>query len=80
MIVRPTALDKWKNSLDVPEEDWARIFWIPFHTFWEATFSNFQYRVVRRILGRNQYLCKIKVTDSAIFCHIHEESIEYLFW
>ena len=42
----------------------------------------FQYRIMRRILATNTFLCKIGITDSELctFCNEYPETLNHLFW
>ena len=75
---------KWTLDLHLIEptsDSWSTIYKICFHTLRDNTFIWFQYRVLHRILGVQQLLYKIKLsnTENCRLCNEHSETILHLF-
>ena len=53
-----------------------------FNTTKSSKLQWFQYRIIHRIIGTNEFLFKIKVkqSDKCSFCNEETESLEHIFW
>ena len=60
---------------------WKIIFRVCFRSIPDNNYIWFQYRIIYRILGTNEYLYKLKLTSSNLcrLCSQDSESIEHLF-
>ena len=81
-LTNVTAISKWSNyGINFSKTDWKNIFILPFRTTTETKLQWLQLQIIHRIIPRNNFLFKIKVTDSPIcsFCKEDLETIEHLF-
>ena len=73
----------WENKLkqEIPNVEWKSIFRICFKTVEDNELIWFQYRLINRILGTNDYLTKIKIKNNpnCVFCNKDPETISHLF-
>jgi exonuclease III len=76
--------EKWasKIQITVSDEEWEKLFLMPFKINKEARLQWFQYRIVHRIIGTNYLLYKMNISNSPLctFCNNRDETIEHLFW
>ena len=49
----PTAIKKWEREFSLTDDQWQRIFRIPFTTLRETKIQYFQFRFLHRLLGTN---------------------------
>ena len=76
-----TCETKWSNILNL-ELNWKHIHSLTFKTTKNSKLQWFQYRIVHRILGTNNYLFKMNLatSDKCSLCSEGVETIEHLFW
>ena len=67
--------------IEPTSDSWSTIYKICFYTLQDNTFIWFQYHVLHRILGVQQLLYKIKLsnTENCRLCNEHSETILHLF-
>ena len=74
---------KWGTELTIEPDElcWKSIYKSCFWTLHDNVYVWFQYRILRRILGTNDLLCKLKISQSYLcrLCGVHPESIKHLF-
>ena len=74
---------KWCQKLNQDHDInfWKQIYKINFFTIYDNSVIWFQYRIIRRILGTQEFLHKIKQSDSDIcrLCGQYCETITHLF-
>ena len=74
---------KWCHSLHFGHNMnfWKQIYKIIFQTIYDNNLIWFQYRIVRRILGTQKHLCKMKISNNEAFrlCGQDCEIINHLF-
>ena len=60
---------------------WIQVYKNCFKTIHDNEIKWFQYRILHRILGTNEYLFKLKYTNNniCVFCKEHPETIMHLF-
>lgn len=81
-LTNVTAISKWSNyGINFSKTDWKNIFILPFRTTTETKLQWLQLQIIHRIIPCNNFLFKIKVTDSPTcsFCKEDLETIEHLF-
>ena len=83
-VKKPTSYySHWEQALKtkITEKDWKSIYQTCFKTVEDNDLVWFQYRLLNRILGTNEYLVKIKqkVNANCSFCKKETENITYLF-
>ena len=61
---KPTCIDRWHSQYEIAIELWPNIFFIPFRACRETYLQSFQYRLIHRIIPCNNWLYKLKVTDT----------------
>ena len=75
---------KWEKefNLEVNSNWWKTKNSIIFKATNDIQIRWFQYRIMRRILATNTFLCKIGITDSELctFCNVYPEPLNHLFW
>ena len=71
---------KWNLSM-ICNNHWETIYRVCFRSIPDNNYVWFQYRIMYRILGTNEYLYKLKLTSSNLcrLCNQDSESIEHLF-
>ena len=71
---------KWNLSI-IYNNHWETIYRVCFRSIPDNNYIWFQYRIIYRILGTNEYLYKLKLTSSNLcrLCNQDSESIEHLF-
>ena len=74
---------KWGIELKIEQDElfWKSIYRSCLWTLQDNVYVWFQYRILRRILGTNDLLCKLKMSQSHLcrLCGEHPESIRHLF-
>ena len=79
----PKYMSKWNEDLNVIIDPitWKNAFHICFKVFYNAHSQWLQYRIINRIIGTNEYLYKVKISDSGEcrLCFTENESILHLF-
>ena len=74
---------KWNVDLesDIDRTKWKNSYTACFFTIKDNTYIWLQYRIIKRILGKNYYLKK-KISNSDIcrICHEHTETLVHLFF
>ena len=77
-FIRPTSEKYYTYS----EEDWKKIYLIPWQTFIDTKPKSFQYSFINRSLSTNSFLFKIGKIDknTCTFCQKDEETLEHLFF
>ena len=83
-VKKPTSYySHWEQALKtkITEKDWKSIYQNCFKTVEDNDLVWFQYRLLNRILGTNEYLVKIKqkVNANCSFCKKGTENITHLF-
>ena len=75
-------MNKWNKILYIDELRWRKVFRMPFVVTNNTKLQWLQYRINHRILATNNFLFKIKITDSplCVFCKTENESIEHILW
>ena len=78
----PISQEKWNTILLQPVVDWKKIYIIPFKSTMCTKLRYFQYKIMQNILGVNQLLKKIGISDSDLctFCSTEKETLLHLFW
>ena len=73
--------EKWQRDFQQIYE-WKKIHNMSFITTKSTKLQWFQYRIIHRILGTNEFLFKIKQKDNdkCTFCNEFTESIHHIFW
>ena len=80
--VQNKAILKWEeNDTIFNENDWYKIFELPFKTTKESKFHWLQFQILHRILPTNYYLHKLKLIEypKCSFCKQDSETIGLLF-
>ena len=79
----PLCEFKWNNKFDylLHKHHWKILYKICFQSLTENSFVWFQYRILYMILGTNEYLNKLKISNSNLcgLCGNQSESIMHLF-
>ena len=78
-IQTPTSLEKWIIIYPFLENnDWAKIYMIPYRCIVEPSLQSFQYKIINRLLNCNENLCKwkIKNSDKCFYC-LKVDTIEH---
>ena len=79
----PKYKERWDSELDlhIDEISWRSAFKICFKFTEDTQYHWFQYRLINRILGTNEYLNKIKISgnDKCRLCFNNTETILHLF-
>ena len=80
----PTSQASWESKLlqKVEPTECQNIYILPFTLSKSSTLQWFQYRINHRIIGTNDLLFKMKMTnnDKYTFCKYEVENILHLFW
>ena len=75
---------KWEKefNLEVDSNWWKTKNSLIFKVTNDIQIRWFQYRIMRRILATNTFLCMIGITDSELctFCNEYPETLNHLFW
>lgn len=75
-------MEKWNNVLNInyTNETWQNIFYSCFHCILDNNMIWFQYKILQNILGTNNLLYKIKISDNPLcrICGLHDETILHL--
>ena len=82
-IETPTAQNKWKNDLSLPDNfKWQKVYSVPYGITKDTQLRWFQYRLIHRILATNTFLNKIGIKDDnkCTFCKTHPETLLHLLW
>ena len=61
---RPTALNRWIETIQIDERDWPLIFTQPYICTRETKLQTFQYKILHRIIPCRKWLFVQKVIDS----------------
>jgi len=72
---------KWGDiGIMVEDEEWKKLYNLPYISTMEAKLQSFQYQIMKRSLVTNRflYLCKIKDTNACYFCNRSVETVEHL--
>ena len=79
--INPKCEEKWSHQLN-NNYNWKQIYNMSFDTTKSSKLQWFQYRIIHRIIGTNDFLFKIKVkqSDKCSFCKEDKETIEHIFW
>ena len=79
----PLCKIKWNNEFDYlsQKDHWKVLYKICFQSLSDNSSVWFQYHILYMILGTNEYLNKLKISDSNLcsLCGNQSESIRYLF-
>ena len=72
---------KWNQSLEVSDIPWRLVYKSCFYSLLDNDYVWFQYRILHRILGVQDHLFKLKVsnTDKCRLCGDKKETITHLF-
>ena len=78
----PNSQKRWSEKLNEITFDWKDAYLSPLKSSLSTRLRYFQYRLLHRILGVNEYTCKIGLIDSNLcsFCSLSVETIPHLFW
>ena len=78
----PTGKLTWNKAYNFTDEDWAKIYALPFETTKHSAVRWFQISINHKILVTNKILHNMKVRDDALcyYCHSCDESINHLLW
>ena len=78
----PISQKRWSEKLNEISFDWKDAYLSPLKSSLSTRLRYFQYRLLHRILGVNEYTCKIGLIDSNLcsFCSLSVETIPHLFW
>ena len=80
---RPTSESKWYSQLKKQFDDiaWRVTYKICFKAILDNSYIWFQFRLLHKILGTNDYLYKLKIQDSNYcgICGLEEETDTHLF-
>ena len=78
----PTGKLTWNKAYNFTDEDWAKIYALPFETTKHSAVRWFQISINHKILVTNKILHNMKVRNDALcyYCHSCDESINHLFW
>ena len=63
-INKQNCIDRWHSQYEIAIELWPNIFVIPFRACRETYLQSFQDRLIYRIIPCNNWLYKLKVTDT----------------
>ena len=77
------AVVKWQTELYLRVQfDWKKLFHLPFKVTKKTSLRWLQFRMNHRILGTNDYLFKMKLTENkkCTFCQDQPETIKHIFW
>lgn len=69
--ITPNCIKRWEETYPIDHSCWAHIFQIPFTCCRETYLQSFQYRIIHRILPCNNWLYKLKITDTNICTYRH---------
>ena len=80
--INPTGLKKWKDKLNLVQENWSQIFKKLIKTTSDTKLRWLQFRIAHSILTTNRSVSKYDNNQSHLcqFCHAHSETIQHLFW
>ena len=78
----PISQDKWSEKLTERINDWKSIYLSPIRSCISTKLRYFQYRIIHRILGVNDYTFRMGLVNSNVcsMCLRSVESILHLFW
>ena len=82
MIKVPISQERWSEIFTDCVIDWKYVYTTPFKSCLSTKMRYFQFRLLHRILGVNEYTFLMGIVDSKLcsFCSEAEESIVHLFW
>ena len=82
IIKVPISQEKWSEFFQDCPIDWKNVYTTPFRSCRSTKMRYFQFRLLHRILGVNEYTFIMGITNSKLcsFCKNAEESIVHLFW
>ena len=81
-VTTPRAIAKWEQQYPTVDWNWKKIYSLIYTSVRDTKIQYFQFRFLNRIIGVNQYLCRIGIADNAAcaFCNNQDETINHLFW
>ena len=76
----PTAKEKLSAKYHYLTIDWKRVYLLSFRTTLETKLSEFQFKILNRIVFTNEKLFRLgrAVSDKCVFCQTEVESLENL--
>ena len=78
----PTGVKRWEAILVLENQNWKKIFQLPFAITKNTKLQWLQYRINHKILATNTFLNKIGIVQNpyCTFCKTELESIEHILW
>lgn len=62
----PVAKLKWEKEILIQEENWPKIYMLPYSTTRETKLQSFQFKLLHRIIPCKKWLFNIKISDSPL--------------
>ena len=78
--IKPACIFKWDQCYNINEDDWKKVFSLPFKTCRSTILQTLQYRLLHRIITCNVWLYKAKIKVSPVCDYCDEnDTLEHFF-